>query len=244
MPLVVDEAWGAHMHFSSALPTAALECGADVVLSSVHKIVGSITQSAILHLGAGDRVDERIVDRAVTLIETTSPNAILTASLDAARRQAAVRGEELLAETVELAGRPARADPRGPGARRARRADRRPAGVHAYDPLRLVVDVRGTGATGHRIARMMREQDDINLELFAENVVVAVFGIGERAAVTGAAARRGARHGGALADPEHGDHDVLGEELEVDVVLLAHQARDPVAGAPVPRTSITRRSGS
>ncbi len=60
------------------------------------------------------------------------------------------------------------------------------AGVHAYDPLRLVVDVRGTGATGHRIARMMREQDDINLELFAENVVVAVFGIGERAAVTGA----------------------------------------------------------
>ena len=51
VPLVVDEAWGSHMHFSSALPTAALECGADVVLSSVHKIVGSITQSAILHLG-------------------------------------------------------------------------------------------------------------------------------------------------------------------------------------------------
>ncbi len=46
VPLVADEAWGSHMHFSSALPTAALECGADVVLSSVHKIVGSITQSA------------------------------------------------------------------------------------------------------------------------------------------------------------------------------------------------------
>ena len=56
------------------------------------------------------------------------------------------------------------------------------AGVYAWDPLRLVVDVRGTGATGHRIARFMREQDDINLELFAENVVVAVFGIGEHAA--------------------------------------------------------------
>ena len=47
------------------------------------------------------------------------------------------------------------------------------AGVLAYDPLRLVVDVRGTGATGHRIAGLMREQDDIDLELFAENVVVA-----------------------------------------------------------------------
>ena len=41
------------------------------------------------------------------------------------------------------------------------------------------------GATGHRIARLMREHDDINLELFSENVIVAVFGIGERAAETG-----------------------------------------------------------
>jgi arginine decarboxylase len=184
--LIADEAWGSHMHFSSALPTAALECGADVVLSSIHKIVGSITQSAILHLGeAGNRVDERVVDRAVTLIETTSPNAILTASLDAARRQAAVHGEELLAETIaslgELRERIRTID--GFDVLDERIVGR--AGVHAYDPLRLVVDVRGAGATGHRIARLMRESDDINLELFSENVVVAVFGIGERAARTG-----------------------------------------------------------
>ena len=60
--------------------------------------------------------------------------------------------------------------------------------------MRLVVDVRGTGATGHRIARLMREQDDINLELFAENVVVAVFGIGERAAETGERLVEGLEH--------------------------------------------------
>jgi arginine decarboxylase len=185
VPLIADEAWGSHMHFSSALPTAALECGADVVLSSVHKLVGSITQSAIVHLGGGGLIDERIVDRAVTLIETTSPNAILAASLDAARRQAAVHGEELLAETVaslaELRDRIRAID--GLEVLDERLVGR--AGVHAYDPLRLVVDVRGTGATGHRIARLMRETDDINLELFAENVVVAVFGIGERASRTG-----------------------------------------------------------
>jgi lysine decarboxylase len=186
VPLIADEAWGAHMHFSSALPTAALECGADAVLSSVHKIVGSVTQSAILHLGdCGDRIDERVLDRAVTVIETTSPNAILTASLDAARRQAAVHGERLLAETVaslaELRDR-IRATP-GLDVLDDRIVGR--AGVHAYDPLRLVIDVRGMGATGHRIARLMREQDDINLELYSENVVVAVFGIGEHAAKTG-----------------------------------------------------------
>jgi arginine decarboxylase len=185
VPLVADEAWGSHMHFSSALPTAALECGADVVLSSVHKIVGSITQSAILHLGHGDRVDERVLDRAVTAIETTSPNAILTASLDAARRQAAVHGERLLAETVASIAALRERIRTIPGLDVLDDRIVGRAGVHAYDPLRLVVDVRGMGATGHRIARLMREHDDINLELFSENVIVAVFGIGERAAETG-----------------------------------------------------------
>jgi lysine decarboxylase len=186
LPLVVDEAWGAHLRFSSALPASALECGADVVLSSTHKIAGSITQSAILHVGdCGDRIDDQIVDRSVTLVETTSPNALLTASLDATRRQAAVHGEELLTETVESLTR-LRARIRsiaGLDVLDERIVGR--GGVHAYDPTRLVVDVRGLGTTGHRVARLMLDDDDINLELFAENVVVAVFGIGEHAERTG-----------------------------------------------------------
>jgi arginine decarboxylase len=185
VPLVVDEAWGAHLRFSSALPASALECGADVVLSSVHKLVGSITQSAVVHLGQSDRIDKAVLDRAVTLVESTSPNALLTASLDAARRQAATRGEELLGETVSSL-RELREEIRAIDGLEVldERLAGRP-GVHAYDPLRLVVDVRRTGATGHRIARMMREHDDIHLELFSENVVVAVFGIGEHAGQTG-----------------------------------------------------------
>jgi arginine decarboxylase len=185
VPLVVDEAWGAHLRFCSELPASALECGADVVLSSVHKIVGSITQSAIVHLGNSERVNEAVLDRAVTLVESTSPNALLTASLDAARRQAQTRGEELLGETVsslrELRDQIRTID--GLDVLDERMAGR--PGVHAYDPFRLVVDVRGTGGTGHRIAWLMREHDDIHLELFSENVVVAVFGIGEHAGRSG-----------------------------------------------------------
>src|SRR3954447_6205202 len=182
VPLVVDEAWGAHLRFSDELPQSALECGADLVLSSVHKLFGSLTQSAILHLGRDERIDADVVDRCVTLTESTSPSALLTASLDAARRQAAVRGDQLLAATVA-------------GVERAREAIRgipgldvlderligRP-GVHDWDPLRLAVDVRGTGSTGIRIAKLMRELDDVNLELESESVIVAVFGAGENAA--------------------------------------------------------------
>ena len=182
VPLVVDEAWGAHLRFSDELPKSALECGADVVLSSVHKLFGSLTQSAILHLGRDELIDADVIDRCVTLTESTSPSALLTASLDAARRQAAVRGAQLLAETVAGVER-ARESIRGiPGLDVLdERLIGRP-GVHDWDPLRLAVDVRGTGSTGIRLARLMRELDDVNLELEAENVIVAVFGAGEDAA--------------------------------------------------------------
>jgi lysine decarboxylase len=186
LPLVVDEAWGAHLAFSSALPESALACGADVVLSSTHKIAGSITQSAILHVGdCGNRIDDRIVDRSVTLVESTSPNALLTASLDATRRQAAVHGEELLTEKVESLARLRERIRSIPGLDVLDERIVGRAGVFAYDPTRLVVDVRGLSTTGHRVARLMLDDDDINLELFSENVVVAVFGIGERAERTG-----------------------------------------------------------
>ncbi len=190
VPLVVDESWGAHLAFSDLLPANALACGADLVLNSVHKLGGSMTQSAILHLGADEsypdgRIDSAIVDRSVTLTESTSPSAILTASLDAARRQNAVTGEALLAETIaslnELRGEVREI----PGLDVLGREITEAASVFAWDPLRLSIDVRGTGTTGNRIAKYMRENRDIWFELYAENVVVAVFGIGENVSETG-----------------------------------------------------------
>jgi arginine/lysine/ornithine decarboxylase len=179
LPLVVDEAWGSHLRFSPLLPASALECGADLVLSSIHKLLGSLTQSAILHLGDTEEIGEDVVDRCVTLTESTSPSALLTASLDAARRYAAVRGEELLAQTLARIER-IRDEVKGIDGLDVldERLVGRP-GVHGWDPLRLAVDVRGTGSTGTRLASLMRELDDVNVELAAENVVVAAFGLGE-----------------------------------------------------------------
>ena len=163
VPLVVDEAWGAHLAFHEDLPAHALSLGADLVISSIHKIVGSLTQSAMIHLGHGSLLDEDVVDRCVTLLESTSPNSLLNASLDSARRAAAIDGEELLAETLS-------------GLRATRRAvreipgldvlDERLAGapgVFDYDPLRLAIDVRGTACErlrpGPHAARAGRRAD-------------------------------------------------------------------------------------
>jgi arginine decarboxylase len=205
VPLVVDESWGAHLMFHPDLPAPALSLGADLVVSSIHKIVGSLTQSALMHLGRDSLLGQDVVDRCVTLLESTSPNAYLYASLDSARRAAAVDGEALLSETLS-------------GLRATRRAvraipdldvlDERVAGapgVYAYDPLRLAIDVRGTASSGYEIARMLRDQHDVQMELAGQNMIVAVFGMSEDVTAAGerlVSALRRVVHGLSSARPE------------------------------------------
>jgi lysine decarboxylase len=193
MPLAADEAWGAHLHFHPDLPPDALAGGADLVTSSTHKIVGSLTQAAMLHLG-GDRLDEAIVDRSVSLVESTSPSALLSGSLDAARHMAAVRGPELLDETLReiAATREAIAGIPGLDVLDERMVGR--PGVAGWDPLRLAIDARGTETSGYRLAKVAFEEAGIDLELHSENVVVAIFGMGEPPRVAGERLVKAMRH--------------------------------------------------
>jgi len=185
VPLVVDEAWGAHLHFHPALPADALASGADLVTSSTHKIVGSLTQAAMLHLGHGGRIDAAVVDRCVSLVETTSPSGLLSGSLDAARRQAHVHGAELLGETLEAVAATRAAIERIPGLAVLDEGMVGRPGIAGWDPLRLSIDVRGTGSTGYRLAKAAFYTSGIDLELYSENVVVAIFGLGESSASAG-----------------------------------------------------------
>ncbi|HET6997904.1 MAG TPA: aminotransferase class I/II-fold pyridoxal phosphate-dependent enzyme [Solirubrobacterales bacterium] len=194
VPLVVDEAWGAHLHFHPSLPPDALAGGADLVTSSTHKIVGSLTQAAMLHLGRGGRIDPAVVDRCVSLVETTSPSGLLSGSLDAARRQAYVHGAELLSETLAAAARTRAAIEQIPGLSVLdERMVGRP-GIADWDPMRISIDVRGTGSTGYRLAKAAFYESGLDLELYSENVVVAIFGLGEPAIPAGERLVAGLRH--------------------------------------------------
>ena len=181
LPLVVDEAWGAHLRFSGELPPDALSAGADLVVSSTHKIIGSLTQSAMVHLGPESVFDEHVVDRVVTLLESTSPSSLLSLSLDAARRMAAVNGEALLAETLATLAETRARIKDIPGLDVLDESLVGSPGVAAWDPLRLTVDVRGTGVGGHRFADLLFELD-LDYELATETVVVFAFGMGGSAA--------------------------------------------------------------
>src|ERR671917_1780878 len=179
VPLLVDASWGPHFGFNDALPPTALAQGADAMLTSTHKIAGSLTQSAMLHVGDSGRVDAGAVGRALRLLRSTSPSSLLIASLDGARRQLSLHGEQLLYETLEAIA-VARAKLEtidGIGLVDASLVGSM--GVAGYDPLRIVLDVRGTGRTGYDLADALRRSYDVHLELPMRATVVFVIGLGE-----------------------------------------------------------------
>ncbi len=179
VPLVVDQSWGPHFGFHAGVPESALRLGADAVLTSTHKIVGSLTQSALLHVGSSGRVDPDAVARVVRLVRSTSQSSLLMGSLDAARRQLAVHGQALLSRTLAAAANLCTAIDAIPGCAVVGEGLVGRSGVAAWDPLRVVIDVRGTGRTGYEVYAAVREAYDAQLELATHATVVLVLGIAQ-----------------------------------------------------------------
>ena len=101
IPLIVDEAHGAHFHFSNYFPTSAVELGADLVIQSFHKTLPAMTQTAILH-NCSDRVDGRLIRRFMGIYQTSSPSYILMASIDACIDTMTAEGHEMFREFTKM----------------------------------------------------------------------------------------------------------------------------------------------
>jgi len=152
------------------------------MLMSTHKIAGSLTQSAMLHVGDSGRVDPDAVARVLRLLRTTSPSSLLLASLDGARRQLVLHGEQLLFETLEAISVARAKLETIEGIRLVDASLVGRPGIAGYDPLRIVLDVRGTGCTGYEVADALRRSYDVHLELPMQATVVFVVGLGESTA--------------------------------------------------------------
>lgn len=100
IPLIVDEAHGAHFNFSESFPQSAVKSGADVVINSVHKTLPSLTQTAIMHINYGI-VDVERIRRYWNIYQSTSPSYILMSSI--ARSLSIVKndGDKLFTEYVD-----------------------------------------------------------------------------------------------------------------------------------------------
>jgi len=152
IPLAVDAAWGAHLGFHPDLPPHAIACGADVLVTSIHKHMTGFTQSSMV-LAQSERIDLERLEAAFEGLHTTSPSGAIFASIDLARALLADRGTELLDQAIRLsheARERFRAVP-GLGVVGAEIADRSPA-LLMHDPTKIVLTLSGTGADGQLVA--------------------------------------------------------------------------------------------
>jgi arginine/lysine/ornithine decarboxylase len=155
VPLIVDEAWGAHLPFHPELPTWGMEAGADLVVTSVHKMGGAIEQSSVFHL-QGDRVSPEVLKQREDLLGTTSASSLVYCSLDGWRRQMAEHGYELLEAARQRALRVRAALQDLPGISVMGQEVVGDGMAFELDPLKITVDVRDLGIHGMQAAEWMR----------------------------------------------------------------------------------------
>jgi lysine decarboxylase len=165
-PLIVDEAHGGHFRFlPKGGPESALAAGADLVVQSWHKTLGSLVGSAMLHVGRESLVESARVRDALNFLQTTSPSYLLLASLDVVRRRLWREGCKLFADACREAAELEKQIDQLPGFRAFQPwQDERLAG-HRRDPLRLVVNVSGTGWTGYEVERYLRTEFRVEDEM-------------------------------------------------------------------------------
>lgn len=162
VPLIVDEAWGAHLPFHDDLPLWGMDADADLVVTSVHKMGGAIEQSSVFHL-QGDRIDPTVLKQREDLLGTTSASSLVYASLDGWRRQMVEQGGGLLSRALDLA-------------RQARDRINEIDGVTVMgsevvdegfafeiDPLVLSIDVHQLGITGYQGSEIARTHHHVDL---------------------------------------------------------------------------------
>jgi arginine decarboxylase len=163
IPLLVDEAHGAHFAFHPELPKSALSAGADLAVQSIHKVLGAMTQASMLHV-QGSRVNIDRVSKSLQLLQSTSPSYLLLASLDAARQQMAMQGKELMARTLQLADEARNRISQIPGLSVLQAIEKTPDLV-AFDRTRLTVTVSDLGLTGFEADEILHQELGVTAEL-------------------------------------------------------------------------------
>ena len=162
VPLIVDEAWGAHLPFHPDLPEWGVNVGADLVVTSVHKMGGAIEQSSVFHL-TGDRIDPNVLSAREDLLGTTSSSPLIYASLDGWRRQMVEHGQELLGAALERTGRLRAAIEGIDGLQLMGREVIGTGGAFELDPLALTIDVRALGISGFQAGDWLRAACQVDI---------------------------------------------------------------------------------
>ncbi len=175
VPLLVDEAHGAHLGFGG-FPRGAVRCGADMVVQSLHKTLPSPTQTAVLHV-TGELVSPDKLARAVAIFQSSSPSYPLLAGIDGCVRFMEREGESAMARWLSLLDE---VESRAESLRLLRLLYRRSGkGIYSFDPSKIVITAEDAGLTGPELMEVLRDKYHIELEMAAGSFAVAMTGPGD-----------------------------------------------------------------
>lgn len=177
MVVMADEAHGAQFYFSAKLPMSAMEAGADISATSMHKTAGSLTQSSII-LTKGNRIDHQRLRATLNMLQSTSPSSLLMASLDVARKTMYFQGKTKINQILSLAkiAREKLKDVKGITI--VTKDYLLNQGCYDFDETKLMVKVSDLGLSGFDVYTLMKKNYNIQLELAESHIVLCVLTIG------------------------------------------------------------------
>lgn len=181
IPLIVDEAHGAHLGFHPAFAQGSSRAGADLVVTSVHKTLPAMTQTALLHAN-GPLVDRRLLRRFLRIYQSSSPSYVLMASIDNAIHLAQEEGHGLFQRMFENWNRMlerlsvCKVLTIWPSAS----LDRAEYQTH-QDVGKLIISVKNTEMTGQQLYRELLENYGLQMEMACDSYVLAMFTVGDQA---------------------------------------------------------------
>ena len=205
-PLIVDEAWGAHLPFHEDLPTWAMNAGADVCVVSVHKMGAGFEQGSVFHV-QGDLVDPSHLSACADLLMSTSPNVLIYSAMDGWRRQMVHHGHDLLGAALELAKRlRARIDDM-PGLHVLDKELVACRGLADLDRLQILISVADLGISGYQAADWLRANRMVDMGLSDHQRILATISMADDEPHRPASARRARRSGPSGSRPAHTEPD-------------------------------------
>jgi arginine/lysine/ornithine decarboxylase len=164
LPLLVDEAWGAHLPFHDRLPTWAMNADADLCVASIHKMGAGLEQGSVFHL-QGDRIDPAHLSACADMLATTSPNVLIYAAMDGWRRQMVQHGRQLLSDTLDLAENVRERITKLSGLHVLHDELLGAEASHELDLLKIIIDVSELGISGYQAADWLRANRSIDVGL-------------------------------------------------------------------------------
>ena len=170
VPVIVDQAWGAHLGHHPQLPAHAMALGADAMVTSIHKLLPGYTQASLV-CARTQRLDRDRLERGFEASHSTSSAGSVLASIDGCRALMEARGPELLERVIPIVTNARqRLREEVPGLEVPDESSF-PAGC--FDPMRLVLLMSRVGANGIEVERMLIDQG-LPLELADRDTVVAI----------------------------------------------------------------------